>query len=138
MAKTTKTIAGSRGSGKASDDDETAFEDMYGSKYLSASDVKKPTASEIESVGREVFDRPGRTSEAKATLNLKGFLKPAVLNKTNANALAEAFGKAMARDWPGKPVLVKVEQTSFQGKPTKGVRIYPRDPDDMRGDAIGY
>jgi hypothetical protein len=131
-AKTARTVAG-----KASDNDETEFEDMYGSAYLSASDVKKPTASEIESVGREVFDRANGRSEAKATLQLKGFRKPAVLNKTNANALAEVFGKVMA-SWPGKPVLVKTEQTSFQGKPTKGVRIYPRDPDDMQGDAINY
>jgi hypothetical protein len=135
MAKAakTKTVAGSDKSGG----DETDFENMYGTSYLSAADVKKPTPTEIVEVGREVFDRPNGASEAKATLTLRAFRKPLVCNKTNALVLAEAFGKVMA-NWPGKPVLVKAEQTSFQGKPVRGVRVYPRDVGDMRGDAITY
>ena len=88
-------------------------------------------------VGKEIFDRPDGRSEAKVLLHFKAFRKPLPCNKTNALNLASAYGKNPA-DWVGKPVLVKTEPTSFGGKPTKGVRVYPADPNDMKGDHIPF
>jgi hypothetical protein len=42
-----------------------------------------------------------------------------VINKTNANNLADAFGKNFAK-WPGKPITVRSEPTMFGGKAVQG------------------
>ena len=135
MAKTIKS-SGTRtsNSGGMSEDD---FNNMYGTKYLSSDDVRKSTETVITTIEREVFDRTDGRSEAKALLHFKAFPKPCVCNKTNALSLAEAYGKNPA-DWIGKPVIVRTEPTSFGGKPTKGIRVYPTNADDMKGDKITY
>jgi hypothetical protein len=125
---------GGNGGGGLNEDD---FNDMYGTKYLGPDDVKKPTATMTDSVDKEIFDRPDGRSEAKVLLHFKAFRKPLPCNKTNALNLASAYGKNPT-DWVGKPVLVKTEPTSFGGKPTKGVRVYPADPNDMKGDRIPF
>jgi hypothetical protein len=103
------------------------FDDMYGSQYLSATDVKKPVTTVIEQVEQDDFARQGERKKVKAILHLRGFKKPMILNKTNALALATAFGKNMFEDWPGKKIMVKSEPTSFGGKPTMGLRTYPEE-----------
>jgi hypothetical protein len=56
--------------------------------------------------------------------------KPVVVNKTNALNLSEAFGKDLD-DWPDNRITVKAEDTTFQGKRTKGLRMYPANTGDM-------
>jgi hypothetical protein len=102
------------------------FDDMYGSKYLAATDVKKSITTVIEQVEQDDFARQGERKKMKAILHLRGFKKPMILNKTNALALATAFGKDMT-EWPGKKIVVKPEQTSFSGKPVMGLRTYPEE-----------
>ena len=70
-------------------------------------------------------------------LHFRDFRKPLPCNKTNAHNLASVYGKNPT-DWVGKPALVKTEPTSFGGKPTKGVRVYPANPNDMKGDHIPF
>jgi hypothetical protein len=118
-------------------DRDADYNNMYGTRFLSADDVKKPIRTTITAVGREVFDRPHGVSEAKATLTFKGLSKPLVCNKTNAENLKESYGKDFS-NWVDKPVLVKPEMTTFQGKATKGLRVYAADSDDMKGDAIPH
>jgi hypothetical protein len=123
---------------QSNSDPDSDYNNMYGTRYLSADDVRKPTRTVIVAVDREIFDRPDGRSEAKATLVFKDFGgKPLVVNKTNATSLANSFGKNFT-DWIGKPVLVKPEMTSFGGKPVKGLRTYPVDLNDMQGDAVKY
>jgi hypothetical protein len=124
-------------SGSSNADPDSDFNNMYGTRFLSADDVKKPTRTTIAAVDREIFDRPDGRSEAKATLTFKDFTKPMVTNKTNASSLANRFGKNFA-DWVGKPVLVRPEMTSFGGKPVRGLRLYPIDPNDMKDDGIAF
>jgi hypothetical protein len=66
------------------------FDDLYGSQYLAASDVKKPFVTTIETVDKMDFARQGEQSKMKAVLILKGVKKPVVCNKTNALNLSEA------------------------------------------------
>jgi hypothetical protein len=100
------------------------FDDLYGSRFLSATDVKAPVTATIERIDHESFARPGEPTRVKAVAYFKGGKKGMVINKTNANTLALAFGKKFA-DWPGKRVTVKAEPTNFGGKPTQGLRLYP-------------
>jgi hypothetical protein len=125
MAKTVKHSGAGAGNGN-SGMNEDDFNDMYGTKYLGPDDVKKPTTTVIDAVGKEIFDRPDGRSEAKALLHFRDFRKPLPCNKTNAYNLATDYGRSPAA-WVGKQVLVKTEPTSFGGKPTKGVRVYPAD-----------
>ena len=105
------------------------FDDLYGSQYLVASDLKKPFTATIEEVEQQDFARQGERQRMKAVLHLKDVRKPIVLNKTNALNLAEAFGKDFD-DWRGKRIAVKAEPTTFAGKRTMGLRLYPRDAED--------
>jgi hypothetical protein len=100
------------------------FDDLYGSQYLAASDVKKPFVTTIETVDKMDFARQGERSKMKAVLILKGVKKPVVCNKTNALYLSEAFGKDFD-DWVDKRITVKAERTQFAGKPVMGLRLYP-------------
>lgn len=120
---------------EASEDD---FNDMYGSNWLSPEDIKKPFTTIIEAWERQTFNGPGGgATKDKVVLTLRNIKKLAVLNKTNALNLATEYGKVYDH-WIGKPVLVKVEMTQYQGKPTKGVRMYPVNAEDMKGDAIPF
>jgi hypothetical protein len=60
------------------------FDDLYGSKYLAATDLKKPFTSTIEEVDRQDFARQGERQKMKVVLQLKSVKKPVVVNKTNA------------------------------------------------------
>jgi hypothetical protein len=119
------------------EESDGAFEELYGSHWLSPDDIKKPFRTVIESWERQTFSAPGGGEKDKMVLTLKDVRKRCVVNKTNALSLASAFGK-LPNQWVGKPVLVKVEMTSYAGKPVKGVRMYPVDLDDMKGDDVPY
>ena len=100
------------------------FDDLYGGRFLSSQDVKAPI-NVHHRAGREGgVHPPGEPTRTKAVLYFKGGKKGMVINKTNANALAAAFGKNLS-DWVGKRVTIKPEPTIFGGKPTQGLRLYP-------------
>jgi hypothetical protein len=100
------------------------FDELYGSRFLSATDLKGPVTATIERVEEETFARDGKPARPKAVLYFKNAKKGVVLNKTNANVLAQAFGKDMKK-WPGKRTDIKPETTIFGGKPVPALRLYP-------------
>jgi hypothetical protein len=69
--------------------EDSDFDDLYGSKYLAASDVKKPFSAAITEVEKQDFARQGERSKVKVVLTLKGVRKPIICNKTNALSLSE-------------------------------------------------
>src|SRR4051812_22238497 len=95
------------------------FNDLYGSKYLSASDLhgKQPRRQigKIDLV--ELKGQDGNTKR-KYLAFLKGEEKALVLNKTNATKLGAAFGTDRSK-WIGATVELYGEMTSL-GK--EGVR----------------
>jgi hypothetical protein len=101
---------------------EDDFDAMYGSKYLSVSDLKgqrpRRTIGKVDVA--ELKEKDGSTKR-KRILYLEGEDKPLVLNKTNAVKLAMAFGKQSA-DWIGARVELYPEMTNL-GK--EGVRLQP-------------
>ena len=102
----------------------TDYDEMYGSKYLAATELKGPTKVTINHVDRVTFEKPGEVKRTKAVLYFVGAKKAMVLNKTNADALAAAFGRDFD-DWPGKRATLKVEHTTFGGKRVPCLRLYP-------------
>jgi hypothetical protein len=79
--------------------DTDAYDDMYGSAWLSADDIKKPFRTTIEGWERSTFKQDGKNKD-KAVLKLKGVKKSCVLNKTNVANLALQYSKDFDR-WVG-------------------------------------
>ena len=71
----------------------TDFDDLYGGRFLSSQDVKAPTNVTSERIEQEAFTRPGEPTRTKAVIYFRGGKKGMVINKTNANVLAAAYGK---------------------------------------------
>jgi hypothetical protein len=103
---------------------KSEFDTIYGSKYLSATEVDKPIQLVIGKVEPVSFEKPGEPSKKKALLWFNGEDKALVLNKTNASALAYAFGKNFS-DWIGNTVELRRESVFFGGKTVPGLRVYP-------------
>ena len=101
---------------------ESDFDDLYGNKYFSASDLHGGTPQ--HRIGKvalvELKEKDGSTKR-KYLVYFEGVEKALVLNKTNAQKLAAAFGKDRAK-WIGMEVELYAEMTSL-GK--EGVRVRP-------------
>src|SRR5262245_61029905 len=117
------------------------FDDLYGSKYLSAADLKGGTAR--FKIGKiDSADLPQKTGGTKGRwiLCVDGEEKGLMLNKTNAVALANVFGKK-PENWVGQFVELYSVMTSYG----EGVRVRPlrkpatvAEPDPELKDAIPY
>jgi hypothetical protein len=101
--------------------DEEAFDDIYGSKYFSVSDLKdgEPRFKVGKVEVAELREKNGATKR-KFVLLFEGVDKGLVVNKTNAKKLAEAYGKQSSK-WVGQTVQLYSEDTTFG----KGVRVRP-------------
>jgi hypothetical protein len=110
-------------------EEEDDFDSMYGSKYLAATDLKKPVTATIELAERAEFAKPGETAKKKVVLYVKGGKKGIVVNKTNALSLAQDFGKD-PDGWVGQRIIIRAERTTFAGKPTLGLRLYPAENEE--------
>ena len=98
------------------------FDDIYGSKYFSAADLRgeviKRTIGKVDPV--ELKEKDGSTKK-KFMVYFEGVEKPLVLNQTNARKLAASHGKDRFK-WVGVTVEVYAEMTTL-GK--EGVRLRP-------------
>lgn len=119
----------------------------FATKYLKASDLQ----------GRDVTVKMGRVEQEKVGDDMKLILyfqgkeKGMVLNKTNANAIADSYG-GETEDWYGQSITLFEQMVDFQGKRVPGLRVraprrappqrqaprrepeYDREIDDFPGD----
>jgi hypothetical protein len=90
----------------------------FATKYLKASDLQ----------GRDVPVKMGRVEQEKIgedqklILYFQGKEKGMVLNKTNANSIADTYG-AETEDWYGKSIILFEQMVDFQGKRVPGLRV---------------
>jgi len=63
-------------------------DDIYGSRFLSATDLVKPDTVTIQSVSTETLVKAGEPQKTRAVLYFKNRTKGVPLNKTNATNLA--------------------------------------------------
>ena len=117
------------------------FDDLYGSKYFSVSDLKdsEPRLKVGKVEVAELREKNG-TTKRKYVMLFEGVEKGLVINKTNARKLADAYGKQSSK-WIGQIVQLYSEDTSFG----KGVRVRPLrkpatpdEPDPALNDAIPF
>lgn len=93
-------------------------ENYAGANYMNANDVPSPINLKIVSVDMETM----RDDTEKLAVSFEGSEKVLLLNKTNAEELAEAFGDD-SDAWIGKTVTLYTVRTLFQGKRVPAIRV---------------
>jgi hypothetical protein len=84
----------------------------------------------IRTVTQELVGQESTAPKLVLDLTSKGgqpWPRRLVLNKTNANVLAEAYGDD-TDGWTGKSIEVWGEMVPFRGKATPGIRLAPATP----------
>jgi hypothetical protein len=105
--------------------------DAFPSQYLKSADAKTrqivTTIShlETESVGQDKKEKPVLYFEDQ---------KPMVLNRTNFEAIEEAFGDS--DEWSGHKIKIYCAKTQYQGKSVDGLRVQPIVPKPALKDDI--
>ena len=96
------------------------IKDIYRSTYMKADDLSGRTAKHTISgcTAEKVGD------DERLVLSFSENDRPLVLNKTNANSLAELYGPETGA-WEGNAIKLVPSTTSFQGKMVKCIRISP-------------
>jgi hypothetical protein len=96
--------------------------EAFPSRFLKSVDAKdKPILATITNMKVEAVGQ-GSEQEHKPVLHTEE-TKPMVLNRTNFEALEDAFGDS--NDWPGHKIRIYTTKTRFAGKPVDGLRIEP-------------
>ncbi len=101
-------------------DTNTSIDQLFPSKWLKSSDlgssVRTATISRID------FELVGNEKEKKAVVSFQNTTKRLILNRTNAQILANLYGpKVLA--WVGKRIILYSAEVLFRGMPTQAIRI---------------
>ncbi len=98
--------------------------EAFPSNYLKATDLQ---GRRVEVTMADVkTEKLGE--DFRPVLSFKGKEKGLVLNKTNANAIIDAYGPE-TDDWFGKPVVLFEAMVEFQGRRVPAIRVdVPRRP----------
>ncbi len=96
--------------------------EVYPSKYLNAADLNGQDRT--VSIRACVQEELGQGSEMKVkpVLYFDGGQKGLVLNKTNAQAIAEDYGDD-TEAWAGREIVLFIQKVTFQGKLTPAIRV---------------
>jgi CYTH domain-containing protein len=97
----------------------TTVAELFPSKYVAAVDVQVPVQVQMSRV--EIED-VGNAKERKPVLYFTGKSKGLVLNKTNANRIAETHGQELS-SWMGKTITLYASETNFKGDTVPCVRV---------------
>jgi hypothetical protein len=98
--------------------------EVFHSKYLKAEDLQGKTVRvviqhvDLEDVGLEEGKK-----ERKLVCYFVGKERQLVLNKTNAESIAEITGCDDTDDWAGAPIALFPDKTKFGGKTVPCIRI---------------
>jgi len=98
------------------------IDDAFPSQYLKAADLKDQTPTvtidriEIEQIG----------DDRKLVVYFRKVKRGLVLNRTNANTIAEIVGSRDAEQWTGHKILLTRAMVDYQGKRVPAIRVdYP-------------
>lgn len=106
------------------------IQDAFPSNYLKASDLKG--SQPVVTIDRVEFEPVGRQKEMKPILYLVGKEKGIVLNKTNANNIANLAGSQLTEEWPGVRIRLYATHVEFQGETVEAIRIKAAPPNGVK------
>ena len=95
---------------------------VFPTKYLSAADLQG-RAVQVQ-ISHVVLEAVGSPPENLPVVYFHGKAKGVVLNKTNANSIAQAYGP-QTDNWPGATMEVFPSTTEFAGKIVDCIRMRP-------------
>jgi hypothetical protein len=87
-------------------------------QYARAEDFSLPRTLKISGV----LVRTVKENEEKLVLRFENETKALVVNKTNAQSLADKFGQDYTK-WVGQTITLGSVSVTYSGKPTKGIRV---------------
>jgi hypothetical protein len=95
------------------------IDDVYTGSTLSAADLngQKKVVTITHAETRDFEDKP------KIVLSFKETDKDFVVNKTNANLIAEALGTRKYLSWVGKKIRLKPSKVEYAGKLVPCIRV---------------
>lgn len=96
----------------------------FPSAYVKAAEIPsgRMVRVTIESVSVEDVGGKGKAEDKKPVLYFVGTEKGLVLNKTNANAIADTYGTE-TDEWIGKRIELFSTKVEYQGKMVPAVRV---------------
>jgi hypothetical protein len=97
------------------------IDSAFPSNYLKASDLGD--ASPVVAIDRVEVEAIGRNKDMKPVLYFQGKEKGVVLNKTNANKIAQLLGTKDTDEWHGQRVRLYATETEFGGETVECIRI---------------
>ena len=98
---------------------------MFPSKYLKSADLEGRTIRLV--IADAKLEEVGMDKDQKPVLYFAKAKKGMVLNVTNGNLIAAAYGDD-SKDWKGKPIELYVAKVRYQGKLVDGLHV--RIPED--------
>ena len=97
---------------------------MMPSNYLKKEDVATPRLVTVRNFSQQNLAQDGQPPENKWVMHLDEFDRPLVMNPTNLQLAAQAFGSEDTDDWVGKQIVLYTDSTvSFGGKLVGGLRL---------------
>jgi len=94
--------------------------EAFPSKWLKADDLQGRAC--VVTISRLASEDVGDDTE-KPVLYFAGKAKGLVLNKTNANIIAEVLGTDEMNDWRGRAITLYPTRVEFQGKKVNAIRV---------------
>lgn len=101
-------------------DANTTIDEIFPSKWLKPSDLG--SNARVAIIAKIDYEIVGTEREKKPVLSFQNSTKRLILNKTNAQTLANLYGREVL-GWVGKKVILYVAEVQFRGVPTLAVRI---------------
>lgn len=98
-------------------------DEAFPGSFLKASDLRERPVTVIIAECR--LEELG--SEQKPVLYFRGKDRGLVLNKTNANTIADIMGTYETDDWFGKEIVLYPDSTDFQGRRVPCIRVRAAD-----------
>ncbi len=106
-------------------DANTTIDQLFPSRWLKSSDIG--SSPRTATISRIDFELIGRDQEKKAVLSFQNTTKRMILNRTNAQILANLYGKEL-KNWVGKRITLYCAEAQFRGTPCLAVRIREQAP----------
>ena len=101
-------------------DANTTIDQIFPSRWLKPSDLG--STARVATISKIDFELVGMEKENKAVLSFQNSTKRLILNKTNAQTLANLYGREVL-GWVGKKVILFAAEVQFRGTTTLAVRI---------------
>jgi len=113
-----------RPSAERTSDLSPTINDMFPGRFLRGSDLKSPATVVIRRVVQErMYSRAERAEADKWVVYFEGARKGLVLNRTNAEKIAEIVGSRDSDDWIGRQVVLYPVEIEVAGARRPAVRV---------------